>query len=127
MTIEAILIEQNDLLRQILVRLGDGISAPAGAKAPAPKAETPQPKVEAAKPAAKAPEKPATPPTAAPQASTGPTYDDVKKAAIALAKAKPGGNAVTTLLADAFGVDHASKLKPEQWAEFIAKAQEAAK
>lgn len=48
------------------------------------------------------------------------TYEDVTKATLALAGAK-GRDAAVAVLGQ-FGVDHGSKLTPEQWAPYIAAA-----
>jgi hypothetical protein len=70
-----------------------------------------------------APSQPAKPPAAAAGAKVAapagktPTYDDVKAAGMALAKKKPG-KPLHEVLAT-FSVDHANKLKPEQYAAFI--------
>lgn len=96
--------------------------------------EAPTPKVEETKPAAKEPDhepKVETPPKAttaeaeppAPPAAV--TYDDVKRATNALAKAK-GASEVIALLAQ-FKVDHAKKLTDSQWGEYVARAEELSK
>ncbi len=77
-----------------------------------------------------------TPPAAAPKPTTtagkkaaapktGPSYDDVTKAALALNKVK-GREGLKAVL-EQFGVAAAKELKPEQFADFIAKAEAAAK
>lgn len=66
---------------------------------------------------------PAPNPAAAPASeAAAPTYDAVKQRVVALSS-KKGRDAAIALLTS-FGVDHGSKLKPEQYAEFIAKADE---
>jgi hypothetical protein len=62
----------------------------------------------------------ATPGATAPAAKATVTYDDVTKATLALARAKGREAAVKVL--GTFGVDHGSKLTPEQWAPYIAAA-----
>lgn len=86
--------------------------APVGESAPSA-----DPKEEAA-PSAGSADTP-TDTTSDPESSV--TYEDVRKAVLALSAAK--GRDTTVDVLGAFGVDHASKLTKDQWPQALAKLQ----
>lgn len=132
--------------------LGDGITAninapsidhlqalvsmlqpPAAAGGAQPPAATPEvvkaPKPPRNSPAAATPPAPtpaAAPAAAAPAAApaSGPNYNEVRDRVLALAKVS---RETATAALSHFGVDHANKLKLEQYADFIAYADNAIK
>ena len=113
MSLEAAIQENTAALKQLIGLFGHIGQAVAPAAPSTPPADVQPAKDEA---------KPTTP---APKEAGGVKYDDVKAAALKLAATK--GKAVLMEVYGAFGVDHGSKLKPEQFADVLAKLQEALK
>lgn len=90
---------------------------PAAIDAEAREVPQPDPQPQAPKPQAS---KPKAAPKAAPKTPEGPTLDDAKKAAIALVK--HDREALVNVLMT-FDAPQVALLKPEQYADFIAKCE----
>lgn len=128
MTLEAAIQENTSAIRELIAAISKGIPTTT-AQVAAVVAEAPQ-----ASAPTKEPEAPAKPEPAAPAASQAtsapapaasapaPSYEDVKHAIVKLSGSK-GRDAVVTLLKD-FGAGKGPDLKPEQFGDFIAKAQQ---
>lgn len=127
MTLEAAIQENTSAIRELIAAISKGVPTTT-AQVAAVVAEAP--KTDKSAKAVTEPEAPAKPETAAPAtsqaasdsapAASAPTYEEVKHAIVKLSGSK-GRDAVVSLLSE-FGAGKGPDLKPEQFADFIAKA-----